>query len=347
MKIRSILVAALAVPLAILGCAGGNNNANVPVGKEIVIEKTSFSFDAGKAPFDLFQAYSIKPGDMLDVLLQFTTWTERPRFLIAVDHTLDVRFVRVPEMNVTQKVLPDGTISLPYLGNVKVTGKTVDELVAELKQRYGATFKNPELYVLVPEFQNAITELKRDLYTSPRGLSRLATVRPDGYITFPLVGDFLVAGKSIPEVSSQLNQRYEQVLPGMHCDLFLEKHSGSVIYVMGEVKTPGTYPIANPISVLQGLTLAGGYNSAALLEEVVVVRKHEQKLVATRVDLRKNMDLQSGAAFFFLMADDIVIVPKTKLAKAAEIARDIGDIIFYRGWSGVTVGLELDPRSAP
>ncbi|MHB8835961.1 MAG: polysaccharide biosynthesis/export family protein [Candidatus Methylomirabilia bacterium] len=343
MNIRTLLIAGVALPLTILGCASGNSD--VPVGKEIVIEKTSFSFDMEKAPFELFQAYSIKAGDLLDVLLQFTTWTERTHFLIAVDHTIDVRFIRVPEMNVTQKVLPDGTISLPYLGNVKVTGKTVDELVAELKKQYSTTFKNPDISVLVPEFQNAITELKRDLYTSPRGLSRLATVRPDGYITFPLVGDFLVAGKTIPEVSALLNKRYDGILPGMHCDLFLEKHAGSVIYVMGEVKTPGAYPIANPISAFQGLTLAGGHSSTALLEEVLVVRKHEQKLVATRVDLRQNLDLKSGTAFFFLMPDDIVIVPKTKLASAAEVARSIGDIIFYRGWGGINFGYDLRKSS--
>lgn len=350
MSLRSFLVAAACVPILALGCAG--QNMDVPAGKEITLEKTTFSFDQKKAPFEVFEYYIIKPGDMLDLLLKFSTLVERPNFKIAIDHTIAVRFVQSPQLSQMQKpqdldqvqrVRPDGTISLPYLGSVRVLGKTVDELTAELNQAYSKFLRSPNVYITIPDFEFMIRDIKNDLKTAPRGLSRLATVRPDGYITFPAAGEMLVAGKTLPQVSVELNQRYAEIMPGMQCDLFLEQHSGSIIYVVGEVKTPGTYRIANPVSVVQGIALAGGYTSASKLEAVLVVRKHEGKLAATRVDLSKNLDLTSGNAFFFLMPDDIVVVPKTRLSTAADIARQIGDITFYRGWSGLNFGVDMTP----
>ena len=212
-----------------------------------------------------------------------------------------------------------------------------------MNKAYGAILRNPNIYVTIPDFEYAIKELKNDLKTAPRGLSRLATVRPDGFITFPAAGEMAVAGKTLPEVSKELNERYAKIMPGMQADLFLEQHAGSIVYVTGEVKLPGSYRIANPISVMQGLTLAGGYTSAAQLDSVVVVRKKGDKLVGTRVDIAKTFDLSAGGSQFFLMPDDIVVVPKTGLASAAEVARLLGDIVFFRGWSGINFGYDLTP----
>ena len=48
--------------------------------------------------------------------------------------------------------------------------------------------------------------------------------------------------------------------------------------------------------------------------------------------LRNYCHLNSGGKFFFLKPNDIVYVPKTWIRKAAEIAKDIGDILFFKGW---------------
>lgn len=350
MSSRAVIAAVLCAAALVVGCA--EQNANVPAGKEIILDRTSFSFDQKKSPYTIFDYYVIKPGDMLDLLLKFETLTERPDFRIAIDHTVSVRFVQPPQITAlqklqdldqTQRVRPDGTISLPYIGSIRVVGKSVDELTAELNKAYAKYLRSPNVYVTIPEYEYSIKEIKNDLKTAPRGLSRLATVRPDGYITFPAAGEMQVAGKTLPQVSKELNQRYKEIMPGMQCDLFLEQHSGSIVYVVGEVKTPGSFRISNPISVMQALSLAGGYNSTALLEGVLVVRKHDDKMVATRVDVKRNLDLSTNGAYFFLMPDDIVIVPKTRLATAAEVARQIGDITFYRGWSGVNVSADITP----
>jgi polysaccharide biosynthesis/export protein len=329
--IQASLVAVLA--LSVSACSTATRiSKNVAVGEEIEISRTSFSFDKDKPRHDVFPMYRIKPDDVLDVLYQIRTWIEKEDFKLAADHTLDIRFVHAPELDQKQRIRPDGTVTLPYIGEISVVGKHVAELTKELKASYAKILKVPELYVYVSDFRSAIKELKADLHTAPRGLSRLVTVRPDGYVTFPMLGDTFVAGQTIAEVNAIMNEKYEKLMPGLHCDLFLEKHTGTLVYLVGEVNKPGPFEITKPITLLEALSLAGSYTSAAELDSVMVVRNRGEKLVATRVDLKSHLDFSSKSAFV-LEPDDIVIVPRMRLSESAQIAGYIGDIIFFRGWS--------------
>lgn len=315
------------------GCAG---KKIVPgEGSETEFDSTTFSFDQGTYPTELglFPNYRLAPGDMLDVLFQFSAWQEKREFRLAVDTTLSIKFVHIPELNQTRLVQPDGRISMPYIGEIYVVGKTIDELTRELKQAYSKELVNPELYVTVDEFQAGIKELKKDLHTAPRGLSRLVTVRPDGYTTFPLVGDVFVAQKTIPQVNDILNDLYAEKMPGLHVDLFLEKHSASAIIVAGEVNKPGPYTITRPVTVLEAVSMASGTLSSAALDRLVVVRQHNKKFVAHTVNLGDLMEMKSDSAFFHLRPDDIVFVPKRGISKAADMMDDIRKVILFDGWS--------------
>lgn len=320
----------LFVVLLLIGCA--TERVDLPVGGEVQMERTTFSFSQQEHPFDLFPEYRIAPGDVLDVLFIVRSWIEKEEFKLAIDHTVKVQFVHAPELDTTQRVLPNGTIILPYIGELYVIGKTVDALTKELKAHYKGILQIPELTVSVPEFRSLLKELKADLHTAPRGLSRLTTVRPDGYATFPGIQDVFVSGKTIPEVSKLLNEGYQERLPGLHCDLFLEKHAGSLVYVVGQVKKPGAYSILRPLTVLEALALAESYLPGARLDSVIVIRKHDKQMAATRLDLRDSLTFAEGKKLFYIQPDDIVYVPRTWVSTAAEVARDISSILFFRGW---------------
>jgi len=282
---------------------------------------------------------------------------------IAAGQILTLKFVKLPNLNETQTVRPDGTVSLPYLGVVTVAGKTVAKLTLELTTRYKKHLESPELYVMlsfprsprqpneqqkkrlvrelfvvVQEFRSAINEFKRDLHTAPRGLSRLVRVRPDGFVTFPLLGDIFVAGKTIPAINKQLNKQYEAKLAGLSVDLFLEKHTGAAIYITGEVYKPGAYLISNPTPVINALALGGGAKYEAALDRIVVVRRSGGKIRAVTIDSGKVFGVESGAALFYLQPDDIVYVPPRGMVNAARKATEIAGAIFFRGW-----GVSLDP----
>ncbi len=412
--------------LALLGLAalsaspGCVRNAMGPDGREVAMRETTFSFSVPDATYDIFKEYHLAPGDVLDVLyhvdsnaldeefklavdhevtVRFVdipelTETQEVRpdgyislpylgvvrvadlsvaevtedlkaryrelaqqpFVIAIDHVLSVKFTDLPELNETQAVRPDGTVSLPYLGVVTAAGKTIEAFTAELKVAFARVLKSPEVYVLVSEprtvwsevrkklqvpnihvivkkFHEVILQFKQDLHTAPRGLSRLVTIRPDGYATFALVGDMYVAGKTVPEIDTALDEKYTEVLHGLTVDLFLEKHSGSQIYVLGNVKEPGAYQILKPTPVIKALALAGSVLPNSETDDVIVFRRHGNEVVGTKIDVDAALRLEENSTFFYLQPDDIVYVPRNALSKTADVMRDIGDILFFRGWS--------------
>ncbi len=409
--LAGVLVAVL------VGCA---QNAHGPDYREVPLAETTFSFAAPDVSFDIFKEYRLVPGDILDVLYHVRqdtmeedfrmsvdhevtvrfidvpelTETQNVRpdgsislpylgvipvsgrtvsevtddlkaryselakgpFRIAIDHEVAVKFVDLPELNEVQFVRPDGTISLPYLGVVTAAGKSIEELTAELKTAYTRVLKSPELYVLVTEprsvwtdvrkklqqpnlhiivrgYREAIVQFKHDLHTAPRGLSRLVTIRPDGYATFALIGDMFVADKTIPEVDAALDEKYQQILLGLSVDLFLEEHSGSQIYVLGNVKNPGAYRILKPTPVVKALALAGSFLPGSEVDDMIVYRRHENKMVATKIDTAAVLRMEKDAALFYLQPDDILYVPRTALGQTADVMRDIADILFFRGWT--------------
>ena len=308
---------------------------------ETPLNHTTFSFDQGIYPsdLDLFSEYRMIPGDILDVLFQIHSWKPTKDFKIGLGYKVVVKFLTAPELDQEQSVLPDGSIVLPYIGKYVIFDKTIEQVTEELRQKYSKILRNPEIYVLVPEFQTRIKELREDLHTAPRGLSKLVTVRPDGYATFPLVGDVMVAHRTIPELNAILNEQYDEILPGLHVDLFLYKHAGSVIYVLGEVLKPGSYQIKKPLNVVQILSLAGSFTHEADLRRIVVFRKHERKIIARVLNLEDTLSLRDNAEFFFLRPDDLVYVPRRHLSSVAQIMQEIGNTIFFRGWS---VGFSYD-----
>ncbi|ADN74338.1 polysaccharide export protein [Ferrimonas balearica DSM 9799] len=320
------LLAALTL-FVMSGCATND----FPIGEEVTLSQDTFSFT--EPEFQILSQYRIVPGDQLDVLFQIQTWSREKAYRISLGDTVSVRFVNAPELDQEQKILPDGTVALPYIGAVNVYNKTTDELTAELRAAYSTILRDPQIYVTLPEYLTQIRELKKDLHTASRGLSRLVTVRPDGFVTFPMVGDLYVADRTIQQVNAELNDNYSKISNSLHVDLFLEKHAGSQIYVLGEVGKPGAIKISKPTSVAQALAMAGSHSQSARLDHIVVVRRQGKKLVGTRVDLDSALQLGAGSSHFYLMPDDVVYVPSTSLATASAVMRQLADVLLlYRGW---------------
>jgi polysaccharide export outer membrane protein len=327
----------LASLLLLVSSCGSNpaNSPQIPVGEEVVVEGKGFSFD--RPSFNIFHEYRISPGDKLDVLFEIRTWTVEEEYRVALDDILHIKFVNVPELNEEQQVRPDGYISLPYLGSFYVAGKSINQIEEELTREYSRILVSPEIYVTVPQYLTQLRELKKDLHTAPRGLSRLVTVRPDGFVTFPMVGDVFVANKTMSEVQEYVDPQYNKISPSLHVTIFLEQHAGSMVYMLGVVREPGAYEITKPITILEAVALAGGATPEAELDSVLVLRKMNKKIIGTRVDVASSLSLEEGGHQFFLAPDDIVYVPETQLSSRAQVMEQFRKLILFRGW-----GISLD-----
>jgi polysaccharide biosynthesis/export protein len=137
-----------------------------------------------------------------------------------------------------------------------------------------------------------------------------ATVRPDGAISMPLLGDVPAAGRSAGEISNDIATRLRQFFQDQPpVTVQVAEVKSYRVYVVGEVQRPGEFVPGGEITILQGLTLAGGFTRFANPDRVIVVRKDargERRIpfdfsgVVERGELQQNLPLQPG---------DVVVVP--------------------------------------
>jgi polysaccharide export outer membrane protein len=292
--------------LSNIGCS--NKNMHNDVNSTISLGEDSFNNW-------LNSEYKIMPEDELYLFFYTEKLLKPVDFFISIGDTITIKFVHAPELNVeAQRVLPNGNISLPYVGEIMAANKNIIVLKKELEGVYSKILRNPEFYITVPEPIGN----RMDINIEPRDLSRLAKVRPDGYITMPLIGDLNVAGKTLPQVKLELNESYEKLYPKLKADVFLQNHTDSLIYVMGEVKHPNAYVVKKPITVLEALTLAGGLTENANAAHCLIMQRQEKNITTKEMDvtalikpkLQGDSHKTKQEGIFFLYPDDIFYVPR-------------------------------------
>lgn len=140
-------------------------------------------------------------------------------------------------------------------------------------------------------------------------LTQEVVVRPDGMISFPLVGDIAASGRTVEEVRQDLVQRLNKFVPNPHVTVMLTKIMSNKIYVTGRVARPGEFLVGHYTDVLQALSLAGGLTPFAKENDIKVIRreKGEQKVYPFRYgDVRHGRNLEQNIV---LQRGDVVVVP--------------------------------------
>jgi protein involved in polysaccharide export with SLBB domain len=281
--------------------------------------------------------YRLATGDVLEVLyLTIPTVTSQP-YRVDVRDQLDIEFSFAPEMNRTVRVRPDGRISIPRKNDAKVAGMTADEIKKKLTEVYADLLRQPEITVSVREFNAKLAEVQRAIATAPYGQARLISVRPDGHISLPMISDMQAAGRTVPDLIHEINTRYKKLIGDIDVSVLLREVVGNLIFVDGQVSTPGVHNVKGPLTVQHAIALAGGTKDTAEPRTVLVVsRGPDGKFIARTTDLT-NL---SSATDYYLSQGDLVYVPKSRIARANTwVEQNITKLILFNGW---TMGLQGD-----
>ena len=146
-------------------------------------------------------------------------------------------------------------------------------------------------------------------------LDKKVIVRPDGCISFPLVGDIDAVGQTPPQLASHLKENLSRLIRDPQVTVIVSGFGSKNVFVLGEVTKPGAYPYRGGVNVLDAISDAGGWRNSAVLNSVMVVRKaFTEAPEARRLNvyaLVKNGDFSQNVA---LEPGDIVYVPKSFIA---------------------------------
>ena len=141
-------------------------------------------------------------------------------------------------------------------------------------------------------------------------LQRQVLIRPDGFFSFPLVGDIDATGKTVGDLREEISARLERYIPDLVVTVTVSDIQGNKIYVLGQVNNPGQFVVNPSVDVMQALSMAGGTTAFAALNDIMILRRNGDgsqearrfayKDVERGRSLEQNIVLQSG---------DVVVVP--------------------------------------
>lgn len=188
-------------------------------------------------------------------------------------------------------------------------------------------------YVLGPRDVIKIT-----VYDHP-DLASTVRVSEDGKITFPLLGEVRAAGETVQSLERRLTTLLaDGYLVKPSVSVFVEEFR-SVVYVSGEVAKPGSYPFEDGMTLVQAITLAGGFSEKAKQDSVRVTRK------GAAGERNERLALEDA-----LKPNDVVVVPAKRWVYVTGEVKKPGSYLFDEQFTilkAITLAGGLTDKAAP
>lgn len=166
-----------------------------------------------------------------------------------------------------------------------------------------ATAVDPASYRVGPEDVLDISVWRED------ALKKEVLVRPDGGLSYPLVGEVQAAGKTVLEIRDEIARRLERFIPDPAVSVSVVKVGSQRVYVIGKVNKPGEFPLGRYVDVLQVLSMAGGLTPFADGNDIRVMRRDGDRQVVFPFEYGRVVRGQKLEQNVQLHAGDVVVVP--------------------------------------
>ena len=146
-------------------------------------------------------------------------------------------------------------------------------------------------------------------------LSKQVQVRPDGRVSLPIIRDITAVGKTPTQLAEEMTMKLKEYVQNPVVAVTLQEVNSSNIFVLGEIARPGRYPLKSRTTLLQGITIAGGFTPIAARNQIVIFRFTEnargiKRMTASydeivlREGIAENLELMSG---------DTIVVPSESM----------------------------------
>jgi len=151
--------------------------------------------------------------------------------------------------------------------------------------------------------------------TPEETLTRNCTVRPDGCITFDMIGDVHVAGLTAQRIDDIITERLSPYIKNVDVTVSVEATISKQYFVLGEVGRPGPYPLNAAISASAAVAIAGGPTQHGSYRNVYVLRGGAESPQAFLVGMRGPLLQGDTSQDIMLKPGDVVNVRPTAIAK--------------------------------
>lgn len=259
-------------------------------------------------------------------------------YVIGTNDVLEIKFWQKADLNSTVRVGEDGKITLDIIGQIEAAGRTTDQLQLDIARQVSRLHKDiSQAVVRVVEYNyqhvfvsgNVVTPGKMafekipDLWTIIKesggiteigDLSRVIIVRGgdqgDSVITVD-VARALADGKpeSLPDIFRKDAIEVPRIPVGLLApDLGQNRNKRNVVYVTGEVNTPGPIEYQEHVDILEAMAMANGPTELADLDKIRLVTRDGGYAQTYHIDLNNYMETGTLSRYT-LRSEDVIYVP--------------------------------------
>jgi len=260
----------------------------------------------------------------------------RPMYLLGPDDQIVIHATDVEEFPKTPiRVDAEGFVSLPTVGRVEAGGKTINQLESELRERLKKYVIDPQVTVSIAEFRSrpvsifgAVTRPGVVQLRGPKTLWEVITesggFKNDAGETIRITrrldqGEIPIDGARIDETGRysvlEIDTRSvmemtnpEENIPLMENDVIAVSQS-DVVYVVGHVNRAGGFVTNGSISLLEALSLSGGFRPHANAKKAAVLRARPNTDKRQVIPVNLKQLLKGEAEDIALKPQDILFVP--------------------------------------
>ncbi len=136
-----------------------------------------------------------------------------------------------------------------------------------------------------------------------------AIVRPDGKISFPLIGDIQAQGLRVEDLKEELDKRLREYVFEPSVSVTVVDIKSLKIYILGEVARPGEYDLIAPTDVLRAIAMAGGFTIYAKKNKIQIIRSEGQEKIKIKFNYDQVIRGINLSQNILLRPGDVIIVP--------------------------------------
>ena len=159
-------------------------------------------------------------------------------------------------------------------------------------------------------YQVGIDDILQIKIFQPEEITISLTISPDGYFSFPYIGDILGKGRTLSEIQQTITKKLSHgYMKYPIVSVTLEASRSRKFYVFGEVINPGMYLLGESTNILKAISIAGGFTKYGSSSRIKLLRPNKKKAGYKNIKVDMKSLMQGDSEFdYILQPGDILVI---------------------------------------
>ncbi len=140
-------------------------------------------------------------------------------------------------------------------------------------------------------------------------LSSEVTVRPDGMISLPLLNDIQAAGLTAKQLQRSVARKLKPYMDAPDIAVMVIEVNSRKLFIQGEVQEPGVFPLNTDTTVVQAISMAGGFTEFAKKSRFFIIRREKGEERRIEINYKQIVSGKDPEQNIYLRPGDTLIVP--------------------------------------